>query len=629
MFAANSELQVSNMDFKSIKNNLKNFISNKTEFYDYDFEGSTMSYLLDILAYNTYMNSFYTNMAINETYLDTAQIRANVVSNAKKLGYTPTSAKSAVAKIDLLFAPDDSPSQIKIPKGSKFVTSKDGKNYEFITIQDYSFTASGSTYQKTIDIYQGVILTQTYVFSTTQNFYPILAKNVDVSTLVVSVKPNANSTDITYLTAVSSIADIKPTDDVYFIQENSDEQFELYFGNNVLGKALENGNVITIEYVVCDGSEGNNLSSFKNVGYTGYNLLTPTKKYLPTRITTIERSSKGTEKESIESIRFNAPNSYFAQNRLVTVKDFENFIHNNFSFVQSINVWGGEDHWTPLYGKVIISIKPYNGYALTTITKDELVSAMSSKTVLTIEPLIIDPIFTFIKPEIRVTYDASKTIKTYDEIYNDVQLQVQEYEENYLANFGKSFRYSTFVRIIDSTDKSIISNETEIQLEKRFVPIFGSTITYELNFGAEIKHPYDGYLGAISSDGFYVVQTDQMLYLEDDGYGKIRSFYTSNSNQKIIFNENIGTVDYTTGIIKLNSMYFTQLSTGESELKIYVHPQNKDYTQVRNQIVLISNPRLFIIDSKTKQITKSGILDVQGNISPILSTSITGSLVTL
>jgi hypothetical protein len=629
MFSANTELQVSDLQFSKIKQNLKTFIANKTEFTDYDFEGSTLSYMLDILAYNTYMNSFYTNMAINETYLDTAQIRANVVTNAKKLGYTPKSATAAVARVSVQFQPAGNPPQLKIPKGSIFQSTKDGVNYQFATIQDYSIVNVNNTYEKTIPIYQGNVLKQVYTYSDTTPFYPILERNVDISTLIVSVQPNAQSSDLTFLKPVSSIVDITPDDDVYFIQENSDEQYELYFGNDVLGKALQNGNQINIEYLTTDGAAGNGLASFKAVGYIAQNLLDATQKYTPTKVTVVERSLNGKERESIESIRFNAPNSYFAQNRLVTTKDYENFVYTNFPYVQSVNVWGGEDHWTPLYGKVILSIKPFDGYALPLVTKNEIVAAMRTKNLVTTEPLIIDPIFTFIKPTIRATYDSTKTTKTPDEIYNSIQLSVQQYEMNYLSNFGKSFRYSSFIKLIDNADRSIQGNETDIELEKRFVPIFGSTISYKLQFGAAIKHPYDGYLGGLTSSGFKVVQSDKTMYLEDDGAGKLRQFYIDNTNVKRIFNANVGTVDYGTGEVNLKSMYFTSLEDDEPEMRLYVTPNSRDYTQTLNQIVLISNPRLFIIDSKNNQITKSGILDVTGNVSPLLSSSVTGTLVTL
>lgn len=629
MFTANTELQVSNMQFNAIKSNLKTFIGNKTEFNDYDFEGSTINYLLDILTYNTYMNSFYTNMALNETYLDTAQIRANVVSNAKKLGYIPSSIKAARAKITVKFNPTDNPSQLRIPKGAKFICTKDGIQYNFVTLADYVVTPSLGVYLKTIEIYQGELLEQIFTYNSNKSFYPLLEKTIDISTLAVTVASNISDTNFVFYNSVLNIVDIDPESEVFFIQENSDERYELYFGNDVLGKALLNGNIIRATYLASSGSIGNGLASFKAVGTIAEDLLNSTKKYSVSSITVEERSSGGKEKESIESIRFNAPNSYFSQNRLVTHKDFENYIYANFPYVQSINVWGGEDHWTPIYGKVIVSIKPFDGYALPNATKDEIISKLTTKSMLAIEPLIIDPIFTFVKPTVRVTYDSSKTIKTVDEIFNAVQLEIQKYEDMKLSTFSKSFIYSNFVSSIDSADRSITGNNTSIELEKRFVPVYGSTMTYELQFGAAIRRPYEGYLGSVYSTGFKVVQSANTMFFEDDGFGKIRMYYVLNG-QKTIFNANCGTVNYSSGAIKLNSIYFTELSLDSSvELKFYVVPETNDYYQSKNQILLFSEPRILITDSQISQIVKNEIADVEGNISPVLSTSITGTLVTL
>jgi hypothetical protein len=629
MFSANTELQVTDTQFNSIKENIKTFIKNKTQFADYDFEGSTINYLMDILAYNTYLNSFYTNMAINETFLDTAQLRSNVVSNAKELGYVPRSSMSAVAEVILTFTPNDAPGQIKIPKKTKFTATKNGVTYNFVTLQDYLITPTNGIYTKLIQIYEGEFIQQTYTFSDTKIYYEILDKDVDITTLTVGIKPNSTSSDITYYNKVNTIVDVSGTSQVYYLQENTDEKFEIYFGDDVLGKSLTNGNVINLEYVSNNGSAANDIAVFKVVGTSGENATNSTIKYAA-KLVTSSKSTNGQDKEGIGSIQFNAPNFYASQNRLVTTEDYENFIYSNYPYIESVNVWGGESNDPPIYGRVILSLKPFGAFALQQANKDAILSDMKKKNVLSIEPFMVDPIFTFIKPSIVVTYDSSKTIKTVEEIYDAVASQVQAFENDNLSVFGKSFRYSIFIKTIDAADSSILGNDTEIQLEKRFLPQFNSTATYKLRYAAAIKHPYDGYLGSVTSTGFNTNTTDETLFVEDDGFGKIRTYYFDSSNTKKIYKSNVGTVDYGIGTIQLNAFYFTDLEDSDaSEFKVFVTPQERNYTQDKNQILLLSGPILQIKNSKTNSIITSGIVEVNGDISPIQHASTLSSTITV
>lgn len=622
MFVANTELQVAETNFKDIKENLKRFIAAKTPFADYDFEGSTLNYLLDVLAYNTYMNSFHTNMAINESFLDTAQIRSNVISNAKELGYTPKSALASSATITLIFTPSDAPPQIVIPRGTKFQSTKDGVNYNFVTVREHVVTPLNGVYAKDIQIFEGELLKQTFIYRDTQPFYEILESNVDLNSLIVTVKENEQSTDLSYYTRVHDIISLDSRSEVYYCQENSRERYELYFGDGILGKKLTNGNVINAEYISTRGELANGLTEFKLVGYAGYNINDANKKYMAT-LRLVERSSNGKSKESIESIRFNAPNFYSSQNRLVTAKDYENYVYATFPFVESVNVWGGEENDPPIYGRTILSVKPYDGYALQSLMKESMVNDMKKRSVIGIEPIIIDPIFTFIKPTINVTYDQGKTSKTTDELFNTIQTQIQRFESENLSIFGNSFVYSSFIKMIDNSDRSVIGNDTEIQLEKRIVPIYHSTISYKLMFYTSLRHPYEGYLGTLTSSGFKTNTTNETLYLEDDGFGNIRSiFYQSITGTKTIYKNNIGKIDYGTGTITLDAMYFTGLEGDDTEFQVFVIPESRNYTQAKNNILLLSHPFVQIRNNISLQIVKSGIVDVNGNYTPIPSSSI-------
>ena len=614
MFTANTQLQVSEISYDTILSNLKTFLKNKTEFADYDFDGSTISYVLKTLAYDTYMKSFYVNMAVNESYLDTAQIRANVISNAKKLGYVPVSARSATTQLSLSFSPGDTPSQIVIPQYTKFKGVKNGVTYFFVTKNEYSIIPAGGVYSKTIDVYEGTVISQTFTYSSSQTFYELLNGNVDSTSIVVAVKPNSVSTSQTIYTEADDITELTSSSEVFFLQENSSERYEIYFGNGVLGKALSDGNIITVTYIVTRGTEGNDVQGLTNVSYSGYNVDTPTTQYVPATINQSEKTHSGTIPESLDSIKFNAPRYYTVQNRLVTINDYISYALKNYSFIEAINAWGGDTHVPPVYGKVILSIKPTGGYVLSQARKDVIIADMEKRSVMSIEPIIIDPIFVYINPIIDITYDSFQTTLSPESLFSKIQTTVANFETSNLSIFDRSFRYSQFIKAIDNTDTSILSNETEINLEKRISPILNSTISYVLRFDAALRNLYAGYLGCVTSTGFKINTNSNTLFLDDDGNGKIRTYYLSGQS-KVYVNSNAGTINYLTGEIKLTSFHFT--SVVGDELRVIVQPDKKNFTPLRNQIVLLSNPLLSLFNIRANQITKSGILDVNGNLSPV------------
>lgn len=617
---ANTSINVTSLDFNSIKQGLKDFIKTKNEFIDYDFDGSTISFLLDILAYNTYQNSFYLNMAANESFLDSAQIRGNAVSIAKHLGYTPRSAKSAVATITVRFEPQDSPDQIVIPKYTKFQATKDGVAYYFVTLQEYAVTNNNGLYTKDIDIYEGYHVQQKFIDDKSSSFFRLTEPMIELNSVTVAVSPTDNSQISNSYTRVTDLTVVTATSRVFFVQENMDGYYEIYFGDGVLGVETVFGNSILIDYISCSGSEPNGIQVFKNTGYVGYNLANPTQKYTPSSIRTQIKAANGQDKESIESIKFNAPKDYARQKRLIIANDYKTYILNKYSYIDSIAVWGGDEHVPPIYGKVLLSIKPNGGYTISETRKDAIVADLSSMNPLTIEPVIIDPIFNFVVPTIAIKYDSSKTTLTVDQLYNKVQDKVAAFEDENLSIFGNDFRYSAFIRALDDADQSIISNDTDVRLEKRISPVLNSFITYKLRFDTSIKNPYSGYLGAVNSTGFKIAQNANTVYIDDDGKGAIRLYYLNELNNKVYINSNAGTVDYTNGIILLNS--FKIISIEGDEIRVIVQTDSKDYFPLRNQILLFSNPNVTIYDAKKQQIVKTGILDVNGNISPLFSNSI-------
>lgn len=611
---SNTNLQVTDLDFEQIKSNIKSYLKGKNEFADYDFEGSTLDTLIDVLAYNTYQNSYYMNMTMNEMFLDSARKRNNVVSRAKQLGYIPRSATSSKATITVSFSPNDSPDEIIIPKYKKFTTTIDRTAYTFVTAQEYSVLNSSGVYTKTIDIYEGVVVTDTFTYNSSNPTDIILEnENIDLTSLEVNVYENSSTTTKQLYTRFEDLTDVTSTSNVYFVDEHFSGYYKIYFGDDILGKALENGNVVEIIYRVCETTAPNGAQNFTAVGYSGYNAAITTTQYEVETISLVTAATYGDEKESIDSIKFYAPKLYEAQNRAVTKKDYQTFILNNFSYVQSVNVWGGEDHDPPIYGKVIVSIKPFFGFFITQDRKDDIFSFLEDKNVLSIEPIIIDPTFVYIRPNITAYYDSSTTSLTAEGILSQVSNAVSDFETNKLGVFDSQFKYSRFVASIDSADAAIVSNETDILLEKRTNPVYNSIITYKIKFDAQLYRPYEGYIGTISSSKFKLTNYTNDLYLDDDGNGNVRLYYLNATNDKVYVNRAAGTVDYDTGDVRLQDFSFESI-TG-LELQIFAKPSSKNYTATRNQIILLSYPTVNVFDTRLNRVTQSGVLDTQGNLS--------------
>jgi hypothetical protein len=616
---ANTAINVANLNYNDIRAGLADFLRSKSEFVDYDFEGSTISILLDAMAYNTYVNSIYMNFMMNEGYLDTAQVRENAVSVAKLVGYTPRSTRAAKASILVDFSPSDDPKSIVVPQWTKFRSTVSGTVYTFQTIADASVPNDQGVFVKQLDVYEGTLVTQTFVVANTAQVYKLLNSNIDTNTLQVSVVPNG-STDETVYTQATDITDLTMIDTVYFLQEGFDGHYELYFGDNVLGKKLVLGDTVTLSYLSTSGKDANDLSIYTNIGWTGYNVADSLTHYVPTSVSLVRKSENGQDRETLASIKFNAPKNYESQNRTVVENDYKTYILNNYSYVQSLNVWGGEKHIPPIYGKVIISIKPTSSYSLSESRKNEIILGLKERNVMSIEPIIIDPTIIYINPIIVIIYNAQRTALSTDGLYNKLQTAVVAFETDNLSIFGNSFYHSAFTQTLLNTDASILSVDVSHVLEKRFAPILSEILSYKLAFDTALKNPYTGYLGCISSTGFKCSLSTNTVYLDDDGAGNLRLYYVTAELVKFYVSRTIGTVDYQSGLLKFGPIEISSFSG--LEIRILADPEKRDYTPTKNTIILLSNPDLELTNSKSLQVVKSGILDVSGNLSPVYSNSI-------
>ncbi len=586
---ASNKLEVSELDFDDIKSNLKTFLQNQSEFQDYDFEGSGFAILLDLLAYNTHYLGFNANMLANEMYLDSADVRKNIVSIAKMLGYTPTSSKSPSATIDILVN-NASGASIVMDKGTVFTSTIGGTSYQFLTNASHTVNPTDGVYKfEDIPIFEGTLVTFKYTVDITdvdQRFL-IPNNNADTSTLKIQVQNSStDSTTATY-TLASGLTSLDNTSKAYFLQEAEDGKFEVYFGDGVVGKSLEDGNIVIMEYVVTNKAEANGASTFTLSGSID--------TFSDVTITTSSAAQGGSEPQSKESIRYNAPLQYSAQDRAVTTSDYETKVLEIYPNAQSVSAWGGEDDETPVYGVVKIAIKAASGSTLTDATKTDIVTQLRKFNVASVRPEIVDPETTSIIITSTVKYDQKTTTKTATTLKSDVLAALTNYDTNTLQKFDSVFRYSKVIELIDDTDTSILSNITTVKIRKEFTPTISSSTRYDVYFRNALYNPHSGHNtsggGILSSTGFKVEgDTTNVYFLDDDGNGNVRRFYFVGAVRTYV-NNTQGTINYTTGQITINSLNIASIENirgaASTVIELTVPPSSNDVVPVRDQILEI------------------------------------------
>jgi hypothetical protein len=478
---SNTNLRITETDFSSIKANLKDFLRSQAEFSDYDFEGSAMNILLDTLAYNTHYMAYYLNMTANEMFLNTAQLRNSVLSHAKLLGYTPRSRTGAVAYINVLATPPAGNTQatLTIPKYTQFISEAvDSVNYNFVTLDSYTVNkADGAFFFPDVAIKEGEVIT--YQFAQDQNNprqrYLIDSSSIDTDTISVIVQQSGSSTNQEVFTLAEDITELDSNSAVYFLDETENGSYTLYFGDGVFGKSLSNGNIIQVTYLDTNADAPNKANVFT--------IANPLGAISNITVTSVSAAASGSQKETIEEIKFRAPIHYTTQNRAVTKNDYSLLLKRDYPNIESLSIWGGEEYEPPQYGKVFISMKPKTGFILTTAQKDAIVNdIIRTKSVLTVTPEIIDPDYLYLKFSISVYYDPKKTSRTADEIKSLVRQTVLTYRDENLNTFNSVFRNSKLHYLIDQADKSIMSNDVEVYMIKQVTLVNGVTQNYDVNF---------------------------------------------------------------------------------------------------------------------------------------------------
>lgn len=501
------KLNVSELDFGLIKTNLKDFLRQQNEFEDYDFEGAGLNILLDILAYNTHYNSYYLNMVANESFLDSSILRNSVVSHAKKFGYVPRSAKSPRAIINITVQTNNAtPGSLTIPKGySFFSVLVDGVSYRFVTLDDVTVDKVGTTFFfENVLIYQGEFVSYSFLNSYGSNpkqLFTIPDSNIDTSTLTVSIKQSEANTDISVYDESSDILNINSDSEVYFLQEGKDGKYDVYFGDNILGKKIPDGGVVITQYVITKGEDGNGANNFvATSSISGFSNIT---------VAPVSPASGGSVRESVDQIKYAAPLSLLSQNRAVTKNDYIRLIQQKYPSFDAVNVWGGEENDPPVYGKVFVSAKPKLGFEITQTEKEFIKeNVLRPISILTVTPEILDVDYNYLKVTAEVFYNKSKYSGSNSELQTAIKNVILNYCDTNLNQFNTYFQYSGLETAIDSYDRSIISNEVELFVAKKFRPDLINSDNYILDFGFELAR-------GTTSDNFY--SSPDFTVMDEDG----------------------------------------------------------------------------------------------------------------
>jgi len=483
---ANARLQISDLDFDQIKTNLKAYLKQQSQFQDYDFDGAGLNILLDILAYNTHYNSYYLNMVANEAFLDTALLRDSVVSHAKTLGYIPFSVTAPRAIVNVTVnSGTTTPETLTIPKGFTFSSNLiDSLSYNFVVLEETTVTKSNTSFFfENLDIYEGSLVS--YVFNYTENSNPksvfvLPDNNIDTTTISVSVSPNVGNTSTQVYNQVTDILDITSTSNVYFLQESKNGNYEIYFGDGVVGKALNDGAVVTVTYLVTNGVAANQTNGFVAASSIG--------AYSDIVVDVVDVASGGSTRETVDSIKYSAAAQYATQNRLVTVKDYESYIKSKYPSVDSLSVWGGETETPKVFGKVYIALKPKANYFISETEKQRIIDdIINPKAIVSVSAEIRDAQFLYLIVENRVQYDPKKTSSDEGTIRTNIRQAILDYRDTNLNKFAGTFILSKLQDAIDATNgDSIIGSETVVRVQRRFQPQLNESVSYTIKYNVPI-----------------------------------------------------------------------------------------------------------------------------------------------
>lgn len=576
----NGFLATGELDFQAYRSRLKTFLSQQDQFQDYDFEGSNIAVLLDVLAYNTYMNGTYLNLIGSEMFLDSALLRESIVSHAKELNYTPGSRRSASTKVDIAVNGSGLPPLLTIPKNYRISgRASNGQIFSFMTEEAISIGSANNYTASQVDVYEGRLIKETFVANTTSR-YVLQSANVDASSISVTIQTSNTDTSNTVWNRATTLFGLSSSDKVFFVQGSEAYKFELVFGNGVVGEALVPGNLIRVEYRNTLGTEANgvkifgaeqSIEGFANVSVTLSANSGP--------------ANGGAESESDDDIRFNAPRYFATQERAVTASDYVTLLRKEFPQLSSITAYGGESVEPKQYGKAIISAKPRAGTIMSNSLKDRILKFLRTKNSLSIDPIIVDPDFFNVTVSSSITYNINATVKTPTELASAARAAILAFNEFQLSNFGSDLRYSKLLAAIDDADVSFVSNNTSVLMTKKLYPLYGVAQGYEFEYSNKLQTPGNTPVVTSNPFGFRIGGTTYNAFIEDNGLGGliVRTIDAAGDDVDLL---KVGSVDYDTGRVSISNLVVQSIASGNS-LKLYAKLALADIETSNNKILLI------------------------------------------
>lgn len=583
---ANTTLNVTSLDFDEIKQNLKTFMKSKPQFRQVDFDASNINVLLDVLAYNTYMNSFYLNMVASEMFIDSAQLRESVVSHAKSLNYLPRSFRSSAAVVNIAITPSTPVTSVTIPSGTEFLSRVESNTYVFSTNEDITVTtvANGTFVASGVVLYEGLRIEDAFVVdaaNTTQRF--ILSNpTIDTTSLYVIVSENSGANVFQYEVR-SSLFDVSANTAMCFIQAAENDRYEIVFGNGIAGRPPADGAVVVAGYQASSGQLPNGASTFIPAGSID--------GHANVVVATVVSAGGGDVHESIESIKFNAPRFYQTQERAVTANDYRVMLQATYPEIAAINVYGGEDADPPRYGTVVIALTVAGSSFIPENKKKEYTEYIKRRASLSSDPVFVEPVFLEVDIDVDVRYNTGSTTKSAQDIETLVRTAIANYSSTELEDFASVMRYSSVTKAIDEADSSIISNDLYAKPFLSFVPSLNEKQTHVLKFYNEFRRmPYSNRVHIYEDE--HTIRTTPFVYngtsctIEDDGDGKLRVVQVSGTSHLVV-EDDIGTVDYTNGVVTIRNL---QVSSYEgTKIKVYALPLRKDIAASKNQVLRIND----------------------------------------
>jgi len=611
-----ANLRIAELDFDTIKTNLKTFMKAQTEFSDYDFEGSGLSTLIDLLAYNTHYNAYLANMLVNEMFMDSAVKRTSAVSIAKHLGYTPRSVRGAVASINVsVNSPTGSPSTLTMARYTPFSTTINGTALTFVNLNPITISPSGGAYTfSELELKEGQNFEYKYTVANPgpSEKFEIPAENIDTTTLRVIVQNSSSDSTQTVYSLYSDLSIIESDSLVYYLEENNNGRYQVFFGDNVLGKKLTAGNIVILQYLVSSGTDSN-VSNLIDQSFTltgtieGNNNVT---------ITVNDNSTGGAEKETLTEIKFNSVRQFTTQNRAVTAEDYKSIILTNYPLAESIAVWGGEDNNPPIYGKLLISMKPYEGYVISNTTKESIKNdVLASKKAMGIQIEFVDPEYFYVNLVATVKYNSRNTTLSKAQIEGLATTAIQNYFNNNLEKFDADFYYSKLTSAMDVASSAIVGSLLSVSLQKRIEPTLNVSNSFTGTSGIRFNnflHPY-----GLSSTRFNIVSagvTTPVIIKDSpndspinyNGTGTLR-LINPITNQ--VVSTNIGSVNYATGLVTIDSLVPVGYPSGQTDLRITAELQEASYdiSVSREQIIVLDDSTLDALANRLAGLTVNAV----------------------